>query len=96
MRAQVGPEEKALHQAVGEVLHYVWDPLGVAGNPQARDEYDGYVDPICTLLWQGAGEATISMYLVQIAEHNMGLSDTTARADVAARRLVEWRDAVTR
>lgn len=96
MAEKLGPEEKALHRAVGEVLHYLWDPCGVAGAPQARDEYDTYVDGICALLWQGAGSTTISLHLMQIAEQNMGLVDTGEHADRVARRLVEWRDVVTR
>jgi len=96
MRDRLGPEEKALRRAVGEVLHYVWDPIGVAGVPQARDEYDGYVDHVCTLLWQGAESAVLAEHLVQVADQNMGLSGTEDRADLAARRLVEWLDVVTR
>lgn len=91
-----GPEEKALHRAVGEVLHYIWDPIGVAGSVQARDEYDGYIGQVCSLLWQGADARQISEHLVELADRNMGLTDTQARADLAAGKLVEWRDAVTR
>jgi hypothetical protein len=96
MNEGMGPEEEALHRAVGEVLHYLWDPCEVAGNPHARDEYDGYVGPVCTMLWQGATSATLSMHLVHVAEQSMGLSDTKDLADLAARRLVEWREAITR
>ena len=28
---------------ISEILHYVWDPAGIAGEPACRDEYDGYV-----------------------------------------------------
>jgi hypothetical protein len=38
-------QQISLHQTVGEGLHYLWDPIGVAGASQARDEYAGYVDP---------------------------------------------------
>ena len=96
MTDRLGPEEKALRRAVGEVLHYIWDPIGVAGSVNARDEYDGYIDHVCSLLWNGASAVLISEHLVQLADQSMGLSNTQARGDLAARKLLEWRDAVTR
>jgi hypothetical protein len=85
-----------LRRAVGEVLHYIWDPIGVAGSVEARGEYDGYIAPVCDLLWRRAGAAQISEYLVRLASQDMGLPDTRARANLATRKLLEWRDAVTR
>jgi len=41
MRQGLGAEDSRLHPAISEVLHYIWDPSGVAGVPEARDEYDG-------------------------------------------------------
>jgi hypothetical protein len=32
-----------LYKRVNEVLHYVWDPIGVAYSPAARDEYQRYI-----------------------------------------------------
>jgi len=96
MTRKLGPEERALQVAVGEVLHYIWDPIGVAGTPQARDEYDGYVDHVCTLLWQGADHSVLAKHLVQLADERMGLPGTESCAELAAGRLLEWRDAVTR
>lgn len=85
-----------MRHAVGEVLHYIWDPIGVSGSVQARDEYDGYVDRVCDLLWQGADAIQISKHLVQLADQDMGLPGTQDRADLTAHKLLEWRDAVTR
>ena len=34
--------DEELYRRVDEVLHYLWDPIGVAGIPEARDEYYGY------------------------------------------------------
>jgi hypothetical protein len=82
------PEEQALRRAAGEVLHYIVDPIGVAGSVQARGEYDGYIDQVYGLLWQGAGAHQISGYLVKLADQNMDMPDTQARADLAVGRLV--------
>ncbi|WP_426802944.1 hypothetical protein [Xanthomonas campestris] len=96
MKYQLTPEQEVLHRAVGEVLHYIWDPIGVAGIAQARDEYDGYVDDICTLLWQDAGSDLIAEHLVEIAEHRMGLPGTEHLAELAACKLIEWRAVASR
>ena len=91
-----GPEERALHRAVGEVLHYTWDPIGVAGVVGARDEYDGYVNDVCEILWQHVDAKAVSAHLERIATEYMGLPDSKERCDLAAEKLLEWRSAVTR
>lgn len=96
MTSTLGPEVAALHRAVSEVLHYLWDPIGVAGTPEARDEYDGYVGSVCGLLWRGADADTLIAHLVGIAEVSMGLPGTRERAARAAGILLIWRDVVTR
>ncbi|ATS23814.1 MULTISPECIES: hypothetical protein [Xanthomonas] len=64
--------------------------------PQARDEYDSYVPEICTLLWQGADQATVATALREIARQRMGLHGTDVLAEQAARRLMVWREVITR
>jgi hypothetical protein len=34
-------DDRDLYRMVDEILHYVWDPIGVAGEARARDEYNG-------------------------------------------------------
>jgi hypothetical protein len=31
-----------LESAINEVLHYIWDPIGIQDMPAARDEYESY------------------------------------------------------
>ncbi len=96
MVTTLGLEPSVLERAVSEVLHYLWDPIGIAGVVQARDEYDGYVPGICNLLWQGADHALIAKTLIEIAREQMGLPGTEAQAERAALKLILWRDAITR
>ena len=63
-----------LSRRVGEILHYIWDPIGVRGAPRARDEYDNYVSPILELLEGGATETELSACLTEIATEAMGLT----------------------
>ena len=81
-----------LHAAVAEVLHYLWDPIGVRGIPQARDEYDGYVAGVVGLLESDAAVPVISEHLQQLAEEWMGLPRHADRANEVAAVLVEWRE----
>ncbi|TKB73323.1 MAG: hypothetical protein E8D46_11295 [Nitrospira sp.] len=70
--------------------------MGVAGSPHARDEYDGYVDDVCSLLWEGAEAGVLAEHLERVAVENMGLPDAGERAELAAKTLVVWRAVVTR
>lgn len=63
-----------LSERVSEILHYIWDPIGVSGAPQARDEYDSYVPQIVGLLTSGKQEEEIEKYLFWIKNELMGLS----------------------
>ena len=42
----VTPMDAELFSRVDEVVHYVWDPIGVAQEPWARDEYNSYLSQI--------------------------------------------------
>lgn len=92
MANRLSPKDKELLRIIGEVLHYLWDPIGVAGVPQARDEYDGYVGPVFTLLRSGASDSEISSHLEAIASERMGLPGRKELADATAAILIDWRD----
>ena len=73
---------------VNEILHFVWDPIGVSGVPQARDEYDSYVPLITRLLIEKKGAGEIANHLREIELNSMGLNPTSKaddrRSEVAA------------
>ena len=81
-----------MRQRVDEVLHYLWDPIGVAGVPQARGEYDSYVLPILGLLIEGGDADVIARRLMQIEGQRMGLPTNRGRAMAAAEALIRRRD----
>ncbi|MEG0193086.1 MAG: hypothetical protein RR831_07135 [Stenotrophomonas sp.] len=82
-----------LRRAVGEVLHYLWDPIGVADVPDARSEYDAYADRIFAMLVHGSSERDIATALQDIAQQQMGLHGTEPHAARIARTLIAWREA---
>ena len=92
MGRKLPPAELELYKRCDEVLHYIWDPIGVAGAPGARDEYESYLPQIFKLLRGGARGDEIAEYLVRIETESMGLANSRVGAQHAATVLVEWRD----
>jgi hypothetical protein len=68
------PQQKALHRIIGEVLHYRWDPLGVADDPAARTEYDAYAGQVFSKACAGASAEAITAYLTAVTVETMGLA----------------------
>ena len=79
---------------VREVLMREWDPIGVAGVPEAADEYDTYAPKAYAMLMvEGATAGAIAAYLLEIATKHMGLSGAALaeRSERAAEALVALR-----
>ena len=91
MGKQPPPKETSLYRRTDEVLHYLWDPIGVAGIPAARDEYDSYLPTVLSLLNKGAEEREIAMYLQGVARDDMGLKGNPTHSLEIAKILVEHR-----
>jgi hypothetical protein len=87
-------DDRDLYRMVDETLHYVWDPIGVAGEARARDEYYGYVPATFKLLREGAAAEAIGAYLDDVTVDGMGLSPNPQHTLKAARLLTEWREIV--
>jgi hypothetical protein len=51
----------------------VWDPIGIKGEPNAQDEYDGYLGGVYELLVSGAEDEDIADHLWRIATERMEL-----------------------
>lgn len=71
-------------QTVEVVLHWVWDPIGVRGIPEARDEYDGYALTVLGMLQRGSIFTEVADFLTSVEKDWMGLTPASARnAEVA-------------
>ena len=61
---------------VRDVLLRDWDPIGISGIPEAKDEYDDYADVVLAMLTnENATAEDIAGYLFKIATEDMALSD---------------------
>lgn len=94
MGRSIEERQQRLYTAIDEVLHFIWDPIGVAGVPQARAEYHSYVPAVFGILERGGDEGEVTAYLSAVASDGMGLSGSLERARNAASVLVEWRDSI--
>jgi hypothetical protein len=77
---------------MSEIMHYLWDPIGVAGVAQARDEYDSYVPAVTEMVMHGEKKERIASYLTDIRAGAMALPDspdTSARDLEIAALLIE-------
>jgi hypothetical protein len=99
MSQRLSPEQKELCRRIDEVLFYLWDPIGVAGAPEARDEYEGYVPHVFSLLMTEAGSALIAEFLVKTETEDMGLTKSDGaqeRARKIADLLQKYHDVIVR
>ncbi len=90
MGRKLTPFEKELYQRIDEVMHYVWDPIGVSGVPTARDEYDRYLPQVFTMLLEAQDREILSRYLWQVEEERMGLNPNRKKAEEVADILLDW------
>lgn len=85
MRDETADIYARVHHRVDEIMHYIWDPIGVAGTPQARDEYDSYVPQVIKRLFADATAEEIAQYLDSIESDSMGLTRLLGRRKETSR-----------
>ena len=71
-----------LRSEIARVLLDVWDPIGIADEPLAQDEYDAYIGPILELLLHRASDEELMDYLYSVVWKSMGLSPPLGRQDM--------------
>ena len=92
MKQQLNSKEAELYKRCDEVLHYIWDPIGVAGEPNPRDEYDGYLPQIFALVRDNALPESVVYHLRDIEETQMGLAVKSNKIEFTVECLFKWRD----
>jgi len=91
MGGKLADEELELYKRVDEVLYYVWDPIGVANNPAARDEYQGYLTKVFTMLQEGKNASLIAAYLDDVVTDSMGVEANPEHSERVAVLLLDWK-----
>ena len=94
--SQLSQPDLALYRAVDEVLHYLWDPIGVASVPEARDEYHCYLPAIFVAISRtGVPKTNLPSTWVAFATNRMGLSARPDHDRAIARHLLNWKAALS-
>ena len=91
------PEEIELYKRVDEVLHYLWDSIGIAGEPRVRDEYYSYLPKVYALVLEAKDNEDVGDivdYLQDIAHNWMALTTKREKAEEIARILMKWKDKI--
>ena len=83
------PKDEILYRRIEEVVHYIWDPIGISEYPAARDEYHSYMTAIFGRVQKGELEGILE-YMKWVYE-NMGLSFEKENATKAAQTMLEWK-----
>ena len=68
---------RGVRYRIRRILMEWWDPIGVNGIPEAKDEYDSYIGGAYELLQGGAAEIAISDYLRGIEVDQMEMVDAS-------------------
>jgi hypothetical protein len=88
------PHDSKLCERVDEVLHYVWDPIGIAREPDARDEYHAYLPQAFSLLKSTTDGKDLEEFLIQVERCSMGLSPSHEKVREVVKNLLKYRDKI--
>jgi len=88
----VSAKDKVLLCRIDEVLHYLWDPIGIAGVPQARDEYESYVPNVFRLLKATTDGNDVAEYLHWLSTEHIGMGANPGHNAEVVGILIAWRD----
>ena len=94
MKRKLKPREKELIKRTDEVLHYLWDPIGVSDSAYARDEYGTYSFQVSKKLMQDNSKEEIIDYLILIESDSFGLIANRKRAQHVARTLIDYKEKI--
>lgn len=94
MSTKLSPTDEEFYRRVDEVLHYIWDPIGISGIPMARDEYHSYLPQVFNLLKANVKPEPIAKYLAEISTERMGLQENREKDFEIAEILLDWKETI--
>lgn len=84
---------KFLLKYIDEVLHYLWDPIGISDTPEARNEYKSYTNRVYKEVIQNKTLEDIVIILNDIERDRMNLDishEVEQRNEKVAEIILEW------
>jgi hypothetical protein len=67
-----------------------WDPIGVAGVPEAADEYDCMISPLMHRLFDGADTGSLATWISHERSSHFGLGPDDDQDQQLADQLTAW------
>ncbi len=92
MGQKLPPKQLELYQRLDEILWVDWDPIGVSGVAEARDEYYSYLPRVFHLALENADAKRIAEYLFSIETEAMGLSGNMKHCVEIAELILRTKD----
>jgi hypothetical protein len=86
---------RRIRVAIRHVFLSVWDPIGIADEPMAQDEYDSYIGRMFELLFAGADDYQLVSYLNWVTGERMELgtkSMSELQPVISALRAIDLHD----
>jgi hypothetical protein len=85
-------ESRRVRCEIRRVFLEIWDPIGINDEPNAQDEYDGYIGRVFELLVTGGTDEQIIDYLLWAVDH-MGMdgSRVSLQGVVTALHAIDYR-----
>lgn len=88
-------KDKELYARISEVLHYIWDPIGVADIPNARNEYNSYLPHLFRLVIKNNDVGEVAKYLNMVQSKKIGLGSNLKKCKEVAIIIVNWHKFIT-
>jgi hypothetical protein len=85
-------KNEEFYRRVDEVLHYLWDPIGICAEPGARDEYKTYALQVFNMFKQNKEAKEISNYLEEIIKNKIGLIPNIENCGYVTEVLVNYKN----
>ena len=85
---------KQYQQAIHRILVHAWDPIGVAQDPDAQDEYDNYIPKIHGMLLRHEPRDKLSDHLRWLETEHIGVCGSRSRTDKVADLLIALREQI--
>ena len=87
-------KDKKLYQHVDEVVHYIWDPIGVCDEPDARDEYESYLPQIFSQIIKSSKKIETVEILTRITKDDIGLDPNLTQINKAVDLIYEYKERI--
>ena len=81
-------KQKQLYNRIDEILWNDWDPIGI-NDTEIRDEYQGYISHIFSLVTQNADKIKIAEHLYRLETIDLGLSGNNKRCEEIAKKIID-------